>query len=266
MKVHPIWVRVFVNLDGVEDPRGPVAAVGWSDTDTDDARRRALEQARRIVNHLRGGIQPDRYPYADRALREEILFEYVGASRTKDAALTRNRYGAVVLNTATLAIADIDSPTDASAVTPDEIIVARASEVANRFQVGIRIYRTAAGHRAIVTNRAFDPTHPETDEFLEALASDSKYRTLTRVQECFRARLTPKPWRIGIAALGSAFPYDERTAQHVAKWVKRYDRLSASYGVAAPVNWVGDTTAAPELQPMLDAHDQWAVRSGLPLA
>jgi hypothetical protein len=53
---------------------------------------------------------PERYAFADRPIREEILRELRDPWGASEAIVTRNGYGAEVLNTARLLFADIDDP------------------------------------------------------------------------------------------------------------------------------------------------------------
>ncbi|MCL2743078.1 MAG: hypothetical protein FWE67_04435 [Planctomycetaceae bacterium] len=63
---------------------------------------------------------------------------------------------------------------------------------------GVRIYKTAAGYRGIVTHALFDPTDPETLKLMERFECDPQYIRLCKRQESFRARITPKGWRCGL--------------------------------------------------------------------
>lgn len=71
---------------------------------------------------------------------------------------------------------------------------------------GVRLYLTRRGLRYLVTHAPFEPGSPETEGAMTALGCDPYCTLLCRVQKCFRARLTPKPWRCGVAALSVRFP------------------------------------------------------------
>jgi hypothetical protein len=64
----------------------------------------------------------------------------------------------------------------------------------------LRVYRTPAGFRVLVMHRTFAPDDPEAGRFFEALGTDRVYVRMCEKQRCFRARLSPKPWRIGMTA------------------------------------------------------------------
>jgi len=135
---------------------------------------------------------------------------------TDDAWLTVNQYNAVVLNSRNMLIADIDFGAErlnehAGAIDEDDLLDAMgALRVLDTALEGLftgvrfdkesyRVYRTHSGCRVICTSRTFE--HPEdayfAKRFMVFLKADRKYVTLCDAQECYRARLTPKPWRMG---------------------------------------------------------------------
>jgi hypothetical protein len=67
----------------------------------------------------------------------------------------------------------------------------------NHPEWGWRIYRTRAGLRLLATQGLVEADSDVADGVFEALGADPLYRKLCKTQKCFRARLTPKPWRCG---------------------------------------------------------------------
>ena len=63
---------------------------------------------------------------------------------------------------------------------------------------GARLYRTPAGLRVLATHRTFDPRDPAVEQQLDQLGADPVFTRMCVRQNCFRARVSPKPWRIGI--------------------------------------------------------------------
>jgi hypothetical protein len=63
----------------------------------------------------------------------------------------------------------------------------------------LRVYRTPAGLRLIATHARFAPASEATQAFFKAVDVDPVYARMCLNQRCFRARLSAKPWRIGIA-------------------------------------------------------------------
>lgn len=169
-----------------------------------DAEARAKAAARlRAEAAGRGQVlrhDHDRYPYPERVLVEPVL-ERVTAGGHEIARLTRNGYGATVLNAYAVMFVDVDTEKDSSnaateaLVDSKQAIAALAALCDRRADVRFRVYQTRAGLRYLCTSRLFDPASGEAAEVLALLHSDQRYRLLCRVQKCFRARLTPKPWR-----------------------------------------------------------------------
>lgn len=109
---------------------------------------------------------------------------------------------------------------------------------------------------------------PQTLELLETAGSDPLYMQLCQAQACFRARLTPKPWRSGITVPPSRYPFQsqEQEAKY-RRWQTDYDRAIARFGVCRLVAHTGITQIAPQIEPIVALHDQLtAVASNRPLA
>lgn len=170
-------------------------------------RRSVLASEGQPVRHML-----DRYPYPERTVVEPVVQRLAAPDNAARelARLTRNAYGATVLNAYNVMFVDVDT-TDDTSNTIDEVIVEKQRAVealgrvcAARGDLHFRVYATKAGLRYLCTSRLFDPTAAETQELMELLLSDKRYRVLCRVQKCFRARLTPKPWRCEVSAAPSS--------------------------------------------------------------
>ncbi len=169
-----------------------------------DAEAKAHEAARRRAEGAGPGPRiphvDDRYPYPERVVVEPVLDRIVAADH-EIGRLTRNGYGATVLNAYAVMFVDVDTEKDTSnapaetLVDAGQAIAALGDLCARRHELAFRVYQTRAGLRYLCTSRLFDPASSEASEILAALHSDRRYRVLCRVQRCFRARLTPKPWR-----------------------------------------------------------------------
>src|SRR5436853_4292927 len=99
--------RAWVKAEGEAEPPGKGAlkleAWGWGE-DEASARSEAASRLGRLIDRVRRGERfPEHYAYADRPLREEVV-ESLGDR----AAITRNRHGALVLNTSRLLFLDVD--------------------------------------------------------------------------------------------------------------------------------------------------------------
>ncbi|MBI3410210.1 MAG: hypothetical protein HY040_17860 [Planctomycetes bacterium] len=103
-----------------QSPRGanlPIRLWRGSTTSKEDANAQAREAVERVAQRImRGEPFPGRYVYSTRPLREEILREFPGVGGALEAAITRNAYGAEILNAARVCFIDVDLPeTPASA-------------------------------------------------------------------------------------------------------------------------------------------------------
>lgn len=264
-------------------------AWGGSRLSQEDADSKARSRIVRIAERVRleRGF-PDKYAYGDRPLREEVLQEYLDTSGTLTAAITRNSYGAAILNTARVAFVDVDLPREdsvsafASRVTrwirrepaPDPL--ANAAFALRRLEDwmgahgdwGARIYRTRSGLRYLVTHRTFSPEEAELRSAMDAFGADPQYRRLCQAQKSFRARLTPKPWRIGVSPPPKQFPrrttHEER---EMDLWLKQYNDAAGSYATCQYIRSVGSTSIDPLVSHYIDVHDQLTrAESNLPLA
>ncbi|WP_350642864.1 hypothetical protein [Psychrobacter sp. HY3-MNA-CIBAN-0198] len=68
--------------------------------------------------------------------------------------------------------------------------------VANHPTERFRLYQTPAGFRIIATNNTVLPKDGVVTEWFEFFHADTNYVRLCQAQQCFRARLTAKPWRM----------------------------------------------------------------------
>ena len=184
-----------------------------------------------VTIRLAGGSGPDAYLYGARQpLREEIV-RYLGGEGIGQAVVTRNRYGALVLNTARVPFIDVDAPSPSGlaglkrlfgggpAVDPtlERIRAACARHPRHTF----RVYRTHSGYRLLAYDTARDPASEETAAFLKDFDADPAFVMLCRLQKSFRARLTPKPWRIGIPAPPGQHPRDPATQAEFGAWLMK---------------------------------------------
>lgn len=127
----------------------------------------------------------------------------------------------------------------------------------------MRLYRTPAGFRVLVTHRPFDPTDPEVTGFFRAIGADPIYARMCANQRCFRARISPKPWRIGIVQHMRPRPgvwpvAPERLAARQA-WIDAYEAAARAFASCRYVEALGSGVIHPDLSAVLELHDE---RSG----
>lgn len=135
----------------------------------------------------------------------------------------------------------------------------------------LRCYQTPAGLRVLAVHRAMDPTSAESRDALNALGSDPIYNRMCERQACFRARLTGKPWRMGIDAhirpRRAVWPLDASRLALRQAWVERYDVQASRHAACRFLFEIGDAPVDPRLAAPLALHDQACRALGeLPLA
>jgi hypothetical protein len=248
----------------------------WSDSSAAEAEQLAREAARKLAERFARGITPqDRYAYADRPLREPVLREFWGGAGSLAAVITRNSYGCLVLNTSRVMFVDVDLPQPkrtfggllkglfGKAQAPqtndaETRALAQAEAWAQRNPGwGWRVYRTRAGLRLLATHAIFEPEGPQTQAVFDATGTDPLYRRLCAAQKCFRARLTPKPWRCGVGTPPVRWPWlkagDEETFQ---KWEGRYQQACRNRATCERVATFGNEQIHPDVQVVLQVHDE----------
>ena len=134
--------------------------------------------------------------------------------------------------------------------------------------LGIRLYETCNGLRGIVTSSRFDPTDSVALDLMTYLGADPLYVKLCRLQNTFRARLTPKHWRIGLEERPLEQPSVTplQTAQ-MQRWLERYRARSQQYATARLIAACGSNHSDELVHQVVTLHDtRCKVSSGLPLA
>jgi hypothetical protein len=123
----------------------------------------------------------------------------------------------------------------------------------------LRVYRTPNGFRLLAMHRLFDPLDPTVPEFFKAIGADSYYALLCRRQHCFRARLSPKPWRIGIRERmpprTGLWPIAPERMPERERWVAEYERKSEGYASCRFVEALGSRDYVSATQSVQRMHD-----------
>jgi hypothetical protein len=266
MKTHRFWEVLEETVTGADGKRYALRAWGGSDIDRGDAMAAAMVRLAQMqaAAQARSGLkQAILYEYGTGVVREEVLAVLAGPAQAPEAVITRNRYGAPVLNARRLFIADIDvgearpslkfwaKPVDPAIAALD---VVRKWTAAN--DASVRAYRTPNGLRVIRTDRAVDAESDAAMADLAALDSDRLYRALCRRQQCFRARLGPKPWRAGLSAPPGNFPRDAAAQATFGDWLAEYEQAARDHAACRFVETIGSASPAPELAPLVQVHDE----------
>lgn len=278
MRVAKYWTKGSYTGQGSHGNESTFSAWGWSLDSMAAAKDNAVARAKRIFDYLVNGTRLDTYEYADVPMREEIVQTLRNGD--KDIAIiTRNGYGALVINTASVLFADVDYPRIRANGLWDALVLAfsrarREWRTAacreltldsirewSRQNPGrsFRIYRTRAGLRLLFVDRLYEPKSAETSNLLKELGSDPLYNRLTSKQECFRARLTPKPWRCGCKSPPHTYPWKDVQAERSYRdWERRYAETTKAYGVCELVETCGVAAPSGEIAQIVDLHDRMA--------
>ncbi len=279
MQIPRFWEKQTV--EGVDARGNQVSAGGWgwSATSVDEARSRARASARRVLNWLIGGDSagqpPDHYGYDERLPREEIIDEYNDESGAPHAFISRNAYGALILNTRDLMFIDIDLPPqpppspwgliakwfgkrEQVQADPAEAATAKIRTTASRFgDLGFRVYRTLNGFRVLVANQPMLPDSPRSQELLAAFDTDPLYVRMCKNQQCFRARLTPKAWRCKIPMPPSRYPFTKPGSEaEYRRWEQIYSDKTRSFSTCKLIDVIGPDVIDAGVAGLVEIHDQ----------
>lgn len=134
----------------------------------------------------------------------------------------------------------------------------------------LRLYQTPAGLRVLATHEPMAARSELTRSFFHAVSTDETYVRMCLNQNCFRARLSAKPWRIKMAERLKAGTWPVSPEQMPARqdWIERYENQAASYAACRYLETLGSGFIHPELQAVVALHDSEsrALRQDLPLA
>jgi hypothetical protein len=264
---------------------------GWSNESQADAEAMAESRAAEAIDRAMAGesvtrVEPRR-PYNGAEgvpIREEIV------SRHGTAVVTRNSYGAHCLNTPDVLFADIDfppkrmeltgclgslfrsKPAEKKTESPEDIARQRVEAfAASHRDWNLRVYRTPAGLRIMATHQPFDPRGAESRALFDALQTDPIYVTMCVRQNCFRARVSPKPWRIGVRdhvkPAKGVWPVHPDVMPVRESWVASYERAAQGYASCRFITTIGSGAVHAAVYPVLALHDQLSrAETDLPIA
>ena len=290
MKIPKFWIRREGDVRHPDGRELHLFAWGWSETSASDAEARAGERFRSLEQRVSQGLDlPRGYAYGDRPVREQIIEEIAAPGGTPDALLTRNSYGSVVLNASRSMFVDVDAaapepPRAASGFSlkslfgggggapapppPDAHLDRLRGTLRSSSGGSFRVYRTAGGYRLLATDRLYTPGSSESESLMRQVGADPAFIQLCRIQDSFRARLTPKPWRIGKIEPPGDFPREDARLQRAFdKWLQEYDSAAGSKATCQFVETIGDGTIHPDIAHIVQLHDdRTRATSSLPLA
>jgi len=279
MKFAKFWTQKNVAVDESFFGRSQVTIWGASNKDIDEAARNADSRVKQFQNMLSSGAMTlEDYEYWNGYIKEEVVEELKADDGSTLAVLTRNNYGALVLNSESVFFGDID--------ISESNFVARILELFGKekknkayylakveaFQktnshYTFKVYETFAGLRVAITNHIFATDSTETQTIFKALNTDPLYVQLCKNQACFRARLSPKPWRLGLERPRTRFPRNDRRDQNdFADWLRHYQQVSQKFTTVKLLATFGTAVAHTDVGRILSIHDKHAISSSSDLA
>jgi hypothetical protein len=123
----------------------------------------------------------------------------------------------------------------------------------------LRVYRTPNGYRVLAMHDSFDPTGRAAQDFMKSIGGDPLYALMCRNQNCFRARLSPKPWRIGIQEhlrpRPGVWPIAEERMSDRRRWVRMYESKAASYAACRYETTFGSGRTYRKCEEVRRLHD-----------
>ncbi|HEX3871833.1 MAG TPA: hypothetical protein VHV77_15420 [Pirellulales bacterium] len=287
MFVPRFWYKAETEFTPSKGEPYKLAVWRGSASTLDEARveaEKAVERLRQRIEH--GEPFPDSYGYGVHP-RREVVIEAISTVDGNEAVITRNAYGALVLNSARTFFIDVDlleaKPTSVAGKLIGRFLGRKTTEtetpeaaalvllkgwLAKHEDWGVRIYRTRSGLRYLVTHSLYDPGSAETEAAMQFLGADAQYVRLCRAQQCFRARLTPKPWRCGLLTPPMRSPWDSPDRMgEMQSWLLLYASAIEKFATCKLLGSMGSDRICPAVQAIIDVHDaRCGVESSLPLA
>lgn len=135
----------------------------------------------------------------------------------------------------------------------------------------VAVYETPGGARLLLLHATFDAEDETAFEFMKFVGVDALYERMCRIQKCFRARVSPKPWNVGMKdhfRAGGTWPVtNPQKLAARAEWVSRYEIASQSYASCRKVKEIGQGTVNARVAAIRRLHDELCrADSLLPLA
>ncbi len=261
MKTFKYWAKAegVLVVDGVSTK---AMFLGGSDISGQDAKRNAIRKCEAVQRKINGAKQE--FEEYEAEIREEQI------ERISDSmVITRNRYGAHVLNVEDQMILDVDKPptsffdlfskkNDDWKTNKLDKAVEKLNQKLNDGFLGFRLYKTCAGFRIIITGKPIHPKDKLADQISRSLNVDPLYWHLCKKQDCYRARLTPKPHRIKYKPIKIKLPDSLERREEINSWEMGYLKASKNYSVCKYLKTVGNNT----FDKLVSLHDEYTGATG----
>ena len=279
MKFAKYWQKIEVPVDKTLFGRDHVQVWGASNDNDESALDNARTRASLFSGLFNKGFDRSaEYEYWMGYIREEVIERIVAEDGRELAVITRNSYGALVLNTETVMFGDIDLPESgfldkimALLGKPQKDKTYFLKRIENYQQshpeLSIYVYETSAGLRFVVVNDIYAAEDKSVKTIFKALNVDPLYMKLCKYQTCFRARLTAKPWRVGMDRPETRFPRSNATdVSDFRSWLKRYNEACENTSAVKLLKKFGVHHMHPDVLKVLDVHDHYACNTAVELA
>jgi len=254
MKYFKFWVseNYRIKINGVTED---INILAGSNQSKEAARTEAYKRSKQIETRIESGDSVDNY--------EVPIREYVSDVVDGSNIVTVCRYGAKILNSTQYTILDLDEyPVDfmdyfrpVRKLPKKKRIIAKFLERLKSFpELGsdFRIYETSKGVR-VIGKKYIDPQEKGYKKLMRKFSVDWLYIVLSMKQDCYRARITPKPYRMKIKTIKIKTPLDCEAQKYVS-WAQSYQAESKKYSVVKFIESVG---ADFSMEPVIKLHDQY---------
>lgn len=266
MRIFKYWIEHSKELyiEGIKQSSKVFGGSNVSEIEAIHDAEKKLIKAQKIIN---GELRKDDTYEAD--IIEEIVEKI-----DDENIITRNRYGALILNSKKLLFIDIDNYSKTifdflfkNKYTSKELMLHKIEKTAKKDKYsnfGFRVYETSKGFRVLVTNKEFNPRSHESKSIMNDFNSDYLYRWLCIKQNCYRARLTPKPYRIKQKGIRVIYPNrNDEQQQKLSNWIKDYEQKSQKFSTCHLVKQYGKV----QMNDVIEYHDKvTGIKSGYKLA
>ncbi len=166
----------------------------------------------------------------------------------------RNNRGFLKVEPKDILIADCDfTPYENNSNGYEDYLVGLIKNACSSLSVCSVIYRTYKGLRVIVCNKKID-VNTESVAFLRSINTDSSYINFCTRHNAFSARLSPKPYRIGLA--NSELFKIPKFSPKKEKWIDDYEERCVNYATCKfKQSTQENPIVMPDIGNFLEVHD-----------
>jgi len=253
MKYFKFWVKECFQIN-VEGQLEHINVLSGSNISKEDARLQAKHYSEIIEKRIAVHGSKDSY--------EVAIKEHVKEALDDSNIITVCRYGANILNTTRYTVLDLDDyPVDffdffrkkLKQMSKKERIVHKFLERLKKHpELGsdFRIYETAKGIR-VIGKKYIEPSGHKYRSLMRKFAVDWVYIAMSQRQGCYRARLTPKPYRMKIQTIRISSPLDCESQAYL-DWSTAYEEAASRFSVVKLLQRVGNDFS---LESVIRTHD-----------